>query len=226
MPSINPIGKTYKPTQFMRHPLTRRNQEELGIPAKVDDILSWETRTWRGAFQVLEYVKARAKKESLQEKDRWVNPTGFSLNKVRYGDYPKKDDTAHQRGWYAYMNVGVPLIEERRDILQPPPDVICEQTYVNRTDPAPVQWTNTVEFSISNTISWSLEGEIQLTFGARSTAQLQNSIQHSLAQKGSSTNITTITRRTLVPRNRNRPSRPPRTRRPPPPVGPESCTLS
>ena len=55
----------------------------------------------------------------------------------------RKDDTAHQRGWYAYMNVGVPLIEERRDILQPPPDVICEQTYVNGTDPAPVQWTNT-----------------------------------------------------------------------------------
>lgn len=111
------------------------------------------------------------------------------LNKVRYGAYPEKEDTAHQRGWYAYMNVGVPLIEERRDILQPPPDVICEQTYVNRTDPEPVRWTNTVEFSISNTISWSLEGEIQLTFGARSTAQLQNSIQHSLAQKRSSTDI-------------------------------------
>jgi hypothetical protein len=137
----------------------------------------------------MDYVKAKAEKAADGGNDRWITPTGFSLNKVRYGDYPEKEKTAQQRGWFAYMNVGIPLIEERSDIVQPPPDVICEQTYVNRTDPEPVQWTNTVEFSISNTISWSLQGDIQLTFGARSTAQLQNSIQHSLAQKTSSTNI-------------------------------------
>lgn len=76
MPSHNPIGKTYKPTQFMRHPLTRRNQEELEIPSKVAAILSWQKRKWRGAFPVLDYVKAKADDKT----ERWVTPTGFSLN--------------------------------------------------------------------------------------------------------------------------------------------------
>lgn len=193
MASQNPVGKTYKPTRFMRHPLTGRNQEELGIPAKADDLLVWEGKTWRGGYKVLDYVKAKAQKKTEDKKDRWITPTGFSLNKQRYGDFPQEEKTAHQRGWYVYMNMGVPLIEERRDIVQPPPDVISEQTYVNRTDPVVVQWTNTVEFSISNTISWSLEGQVQLTFGARSAAelqaQLQQSLQHSVAQKTAHTDI-------------------------------------
>ena len=193
MPSQNPVGKTYKPTRFMRHPLTGRNQEELGIPAKADALLAWDGKTWRGGYKVPDYVKAKAQKKTKDEKDRWVTPTGFSLNKRRYGAFPQEEKTAHQRGWYTYMNMGIPLIEARSDIVQPPPDVISEQTYVNRTDPVSVTWTNTVEFSISNTINWSLEGQVQLTFGARSAAelqaQLQKSLQHSVAQKTSHTDI-------------------------------------
>ena len=184
MPSQNPVGKTYKPTRFMRHPLTGRNQEELGIPAKADALLAWEGKAWRGGYKVLAYVKAKAQKKIADGKDRWITPTGFSLNKRRYGAFPQDEKTAHERGWYVFMNMGIPLIEERGDIVQPPPDVISEQTYVNRTDPVPVQWTNTVEFSISNTISWSLEGQVQLTFGARSAAELQAQRNRSVYQAG------------------------------------------
>ncbi|MFI5782961.1 hypothetical protein [Nocardia sp. NPDC051570] len=190
MPSENSVGKTYKPAKFMRRPLTGRNQEELGIPAKADSLLAWEDKTWRSGYKVLDYVKAKAQKKTKDGQDRWITPTGFSLNKQRYGAFPQEEKTAHQRGWYAYMNVGIPLIEERGDIVQPPPDVISQQAYVNRTDPAvPVQWTNTVEFSISNTISWSLEGQVQLTFGAKGAAELQAQLQQSLALKTSRTDI-------------------------------------
>jgi hypothetical protein len=193
MPSQHPVGKTYKPTRFMRHPLTGRNQEELGIPAKADALLAWDGKTWRGGYKVPDYVKAKVQKKTKDEKDRWITPTGFSLNKRRYGAFPEAEKTAHQRGWYALMNMGIPLIEGRSDIVQPPPDVISEQTYVNRTDPVSVTWTNTVEFSISNTISWSLEGQVQLTFGAKTAAelqaQLQKSLQTSVAQRTAHTDI-------------------------------------
>ncbi|MFR9727783.1 hypothetical protein ACL03H_01045 [Saccharopolyspora sp. MS10] len=193
MPSQHPVGSTYKPTRFMRHSLTGRNQEELEIPEKTNSLLAWEGKTWRNGYRVSDFVQAKAKEKAEDGRDRWIRPTGFSLNKRRYGDYPDAEPTAHQHGWFAYLNMGVPLIEERSDIVQPPPDVISEQIYVNRTDPVAVQWTNTVEFSISNTISWSLAGQVQLTFGAKTTAslqeQLQKSLQHSVQQKSSHTDI-------------------------------------
>lgn len=193
MPSQHPVGRTYKPTRFMRHPLTGRNQEELGIPARAGELLTWEGKTWRNGYKVTDFVAAKAQEKDEDGRDRWITPTGFSLNKRRYGDYPAEEDTAHRRGWYAYMNMGIPLIEERRDIIQPPPDVLSEQIYVNRTDPVEVRWTDTVEFSISNTISWSLEGQVQLTFGAKGIAELQSQIQKSLEysvqQKTSHTDI-------------------------------------
>jgi hypothetical protein len=190
MANQNPVGKTYKPTEFMRHPLTGRNQEELGIPAKAGSLLQWEGKTWRQGFKVTDYVQAKAQRKTEDGQDRWITPTGFSLNKRRYGAFPSEEETAHQRGWYAYMNMGVPLIEERSDIEQPPPDVISQQTYVNRTDPQEARWTNTVEFSISNTISWSLQGQVQLTFGVRSIAELQQQLQQSLAMKSSQKSTT------------------------------------
>src|SRR5699024_1362543 len=58
--------------------------------------------------------------------------------------------------------------------------VISKQTFTNRTDPTPTTWAHTVEFSISNTINWSLEGQVQLTFGAKSSASLQQQLQKSM----------------------------------------------
>ncbi|MBT2407531.1 MULTISPECIES: gluconolaconase [unclassified Streptomyces] len=166
----NDVGTAYINDVFMRHPLTTRNQEELGIAARAAGIL--ERNLNRGVFR-----------RNRQGGGEQVNPIGFSLNMVSYPGFPDDEQTAHARGWRAWMNVGVPVIEERSDIQQPPPDMISKQTYINGTDPIKITVTDTVEFSISNTISWSLQGEVKLTFGAKSTAALQQQLQKSMDMK-------------------------------------------
>ncbi|MFF9897652.1 gluconolaconase [Streptomyces longispororuber] len=195
--SEHAVGKTYKPTRFMRHPLTRKNQRELKIltgepPSILRKWKKWEEMSrmekkpqeWSTVEAKWNRVKGKAKKKAEGDPDRWIAPVGFSINKVTYGTFPA-GDSAHERGWTTYMNMGVPLIEERSDIQQPPPDVIYENTFVNRTDPRPVTWTAGFEFSVSNTISWSLQGQVQLTFGAKSTASLQQQLQQSMAMNES-----------------------------------------
>jgi hypothetical protein len=159
----NPVGRAYLGDVFMRHPLTTQNQEELGIAAKADSILN---------------RNLTALKRTPEGGGAPIAPVGFSLNEVRYGGFPAAENTAFQRGWRAYLNLGVPLIEEEGDIIQPPPDMLSKQTYINATDPIEITATDTVEFSISNTISWSLEGAVQLTFGARSSAALSDQEVH------------------------------------------------
>lgn len=163
----NEVGTAYLGDVFMRHPLTTRNQEELELEAKAAGILARNQA--RDVF-----------KRTPQGGGQQIRPIGFSLNKVRYGGFPEDQETAHQRGWRAFMNVGVPVVEERSDIEQPPPDMISKQTYINGTDPIKITVTDTVEFSISNTISWSLQGEVKLTFGAKSIASLQQQMQKSM----------------------------------------------
>lgn len=185
MPKQHEVGPTFMPSRFVRHPLTKRNQEELEIADKVNDILAWDKRKWRGGHPVETYVKAPVQEKNADGTDRFITPTGFSINKRWY--FPKEVDprpseqSAHERGWYAYMNMGVPLIDERHDIVQPPPDVISEHSYIDRSDPVLKQVVDTIEFSISNTVSWSLAGQVQLTFGAKGTASLQAQLQQSLA---------------------------------------------
>ncbi|MFD5735023.1 YncE family protein [Streptomyces sioyaensis] len=174
-PTKNNVSTAHLGERFIRQPLTGRNLKELGIADKAAAILERD----KGKLE------RKAEKKTADGKDRKVAPTGFSLNKGRFGDFPDGEDAAHPRGWRAYMTVGVPLIEERNDIAQPPPDVISKQTYVNRTDPIPMDWSHTVEFSISNTISWSLQGQVQLTFGAKTTASLQQQLQKSMAMNQS-----------------------------------------
>ncbi|MET9795003.1 YncE family protein [Nocardiopsis alba] len=174
-PTKNHVSTTYLGERFIRHPLTGRNLKELDIAAKAPVILERDK----------EKLKRKAEKKTADGKERHVYPIGFSLNKGRFGDFPLREETAHQRGWRAYMTVGVPLVEERGDITQPPPDVVSKQTYINRTDPTPTTWSHTVEFSISNTISWSLQGQVQLTFGAKTTASLQQQLQKSMAMTNS-----------------------------------------
>ncbi|MCX5377588.1 gluconolaconase [Streptomyces sp. NBC_00091] len=166
----NDVGTAYINDVFMRHPLTTRNQEELEIAARAAGIL--QRNQLRNVFK-------RTPKEGGEQ----IEPIGFSLNKVRYGEFPKDEATAQERGWRAFMNVGVPVVEERSDIQQPPPDMISKQTYVNGTDPIKITVTDTVEFSVSNTISWSLQGEVKLTFGAKSIASLQQQLEKSMEMK-------------------------------------------
>jgi hypothetical protein len=167
----NNVSTAHLGERFMRHPLTGKNLEELKIADRASVILKRDK----------DKLKRMAEKKSADGTDRYITPTGFSLNRGRFGDFPDGEDAAHQRGWRAYMTVGVPLVEERGDIAQPPPDVISKQTYVNRTDPISVTWSHTVEFSVSNTVSWSLQGQVQLTFGAKTTASLQQQLQQSMA---------------------------------------------
>jgi sugar lactone lactonase YvrE len=167
----NNVSTAHLGERFMRHPLTGRNLEELKIADRASVILKRDK----------DKLKRKAEKKSADGTDRYITPTGFSLNKGRFGDFPDGEDAAYQRGWRAYMTVGVPLVEERGDIAQPPPDVISKQTYVNRTDPISHTWSHTVEFSVSNTVSWSLQGQVQLTFGAKTTASLQQQLQQSMA---------------------------------------------
>ncbi|QHC23527.1 YncE family protein [Streptomyces sp. GS7] len=171
----NNVSTAYLGERFMRHPLTGRNLKELHIADRADVILERDQGK----------LKRKAERKSADGTDRYVSPTGFSLNKERFSEFPVGEATAHERGWRAYMTVGVPLVEERGDIVQPPPDVISKQTYVNRTDPVPTKWSHTVEFSISNTISWSLQGQVQLTFGAKVIASLQQQLQKSMAMNQS-----------------------------------------
>ncbi|WP_035847652.1 hypothetical protein [Kitasatospora azatica] len=166
----NDVGRAYLGDVFMRHPLTSRNQEELGLAAKAEAILARQLN---------------ALKRTPEKGGDPIAPIGFCLNQVRYGGFPEAEVTAQARGWRAYMNVGVPLVEELSDIEQPPPDLVSKQTYINGTDPIKVTATDTVEFSISNTISWSLQGQVQLTFGAKTSASLQEQLQKSMAMKGS-----------------------------------------
>ncbi|MGW6533969.1 YncE family protein [Streptomyces venezuelae] len=167
----NNVSTAHLGERYMRHPLTGRNLKELDVAAKAPAILERDK----------EKLKRKAEKKSPNGEDRYVHPIGFSLNKGRFQGFPEGEATAHERGWTAYMTVGVPLVEERADIAQPPPDVISKQTYVNRTDPVPTKWSHTVEFSISNTISWSLQGQVQLTFGAKVTASLQQQLQKTMS---------------------------------------------
>ncbi|MGA5561928.1 YncE family protein [Streptomyces platensis] len=171
----NNVSTAHLGERFIRHPLTGRNLKELNIADKAAAILERDK----------DKLKRKAEKKAADGTDRYVSPTGFSLNKGRFGDFPDAEEAAHQRGWRAYMTVGVPLVEERGDIAQPPPDVIAKQTYINRTDPTPTTWSHTVEFSISNTISWSLQGQVQLTFGAKTIASLQQQLQKSMAMNQS-----------------------------------------
>ncbi|WP_039831544.1 NHL repeat-containing protein [Nocardiopsis valliformis] len=171
----NNVSTAYLGERFMRHPLTGRNLKELEIAEKAPGILERNR----------ERLKAKAERKAPDGSDRFVHPTGFSLNRGRFEEYPHEEETAHQLGWRAYMTVGVPLVEERNDIVQPPPDVVSKQTYVNRTDPKPTTWSHTVEFSVSNTISWSLQGQVQLTFGAKAIASLQQQLQKSMALNNS-----------------------------------------
>ncbi len=206
MATQNTMGPTFLPSRFMRYVLSERNQEELKIADRVPEIFDWKNRQindtkkemhrpddwnenrqdvvweehWKEGERDLyakEALSALARDKDDKGNFRFIRPTGFSINNQRYGDYPESERTAKERGWYAYINKGVPLIEERSDIVQPRPDVISEQIYVNRTDPDPMRWESSVEFSIENQINWSLEGNVELTFGDLASGTLEQAIE-------------------------------------------------
>ncbi|MFF5480005.1 hypothetical protein ACFY5C_22065 [Streptomyces sp. NPDC012935] len=152
-------SNAYNLDRAKRQPLTKKNLRELNIE-----------QTWQSVLDhpSLVYVDDYGVRHK---------PVGFSVNKSSFGTFP---GSAFQLGWLAYMNLGEPLIEERRNISQPPPDTFSSRTYVNRSQTSPMTFTDSVDFTVSNGVTWSLQGEAKLTFGGSVSAQLQLQLQNQL----------------------------------------------
>ncbi|MFF5969593.1 hypothetical protein ACFY64_39070 [Streptomyces collinus] len=142
-----------------RQPLTKKNLRELNIEQTWQSILNHPNLVYVDDYGVRH------------------KPVGFSVNKSSFGAFP---GSAYQRGWLAYMNLGEPLIEERCNIGQPPPDTFSSRAYVNRSQTSSMNFTDSVDFTVSNGITWSLQGEAKLTFGGSVSAQLQLQLQNQL----------------------------------------------
>ncbi|MGW9440566.1 hypothetical protein [Streptomyces sp. NPDC055607] len=148
----------YSLVDAKRQPLTKKNLRELNIEQTWQSILDHPN---------LVYVDPSGVKHK---------PVGFSVNKSSFGAFP---GTAFQQGWLAYMNLGEPLIEVRGDIGQPPPDTFSSRTYVNRGQ-SEMTFTDSVDFTVSNGVTWSLHGDAKLTFGGSVGASLQLQLQNQL----------------------------------------------
>ncbi|MER5857300.1 hypothetical protein ACFV2Z_34625 [Streptomyces sp. NPDC059688] len=149
----------YNLARAKRQPLTKKNLRELNIQQSWQSLLNHPN---------LVYVDDNGVKHK---------PTGFSVNKSSFGVFP---GSAHQLGWLSYMNLGEPLIEERCDISQPPPDTFSSRAYVNRSQTSEMTFTDSVDFTVSNGVTWQLHGEAKLTFGGSVSAQLQLMLQNQL----------------------------------------------
>ncbi|AWI28187.1 hypothetical protein AB0K47_03170 [Streptomyces tirandamycinicus] len=141
-----------------RRPLTKKNLRELDIE-----------HTWKSILNHPNLVY-------VDDYGAQHKPVGFSVNKSSFGSFP---GSASQLGWIAYMNLGEPLIEERGDIGRPSPDTFSSRSYVNRGQ-SPMNFTDSVDFTVSNGVTWSLHGEAKLTFGGSVSAQLQLQLQNQL----------------------------------------------
>ncbi|MEU9125269.1 hypothetical protein AB0C96_36470 [Streptomyces sp. NPDC048506] len=152
-------SNAYNLERAKRQPLTKKNLRELNIEQTWQSILDHPNLVYVDDYGVRH------------------KPVGFSVNKSSFGAFP---GSAFQLGWLAYMNLGEPLIEERRNISQPPPDTFSSRTYANRSQTSPMTFTDSVDFSVSNGVTWSLQGSAQLTFGGSVSAQLQLQLQNQL----------------------------------------------
>ncbi|TXR46973.1 hypothetical protein [Phyllobacterium endophyticum] len=115
-----------------------------------------------------------------------IYPDGLSINETNFGTYTAA--TAAEQGWMAYLEIGAPLIEERADIIQPQADVLSTRAYENRAGRAN-RFEDRIDFSIENTISWSLSGTGEFTVEGHIGAELMAQLEQSLEQSQSQTNI-------------------------------------
>ncbi|NEA43617.1 hypothetical protein [Streptomyces sp. SID11385] len=152
-------SNAYNLVPAVRRPLTKKNLRELNIEQSWQNILNHPNLVYVDNYGVRH------------------KPTGFSLNKASFGTFT---GSAFQLGWLAYMNLGEPLIEERGDIGQPPPDTFSTRAYVNRSQTSKLTFTDSVDFSVSNGVTWSLSGDARLTFGGSVSASLQLQLQNQL----------------------------------------------
>jgi hypothetical protein len=152
-------SNAYNLGRTKRQPLTLKNLEELNI--------DWPSLLNHPS---LVYVDPAGTQH---------RPIGLSVNRKTYGTFPASV-TAFTLGWIAYLDLGAPLIEERCDIGPPPPDMCSSRTYVNRSQTSKMTFTDSVDFTVSNDIKWSLQADAKLTFGGTIGAQLQLQLQNQL----------------------------------------------
>ncbi|MFK0174106.1 hypothetical protein ACIQU5_35590 [Streptomyces sp. NPDC090306] len=151
-------SNAYSLVPARRQPLTKKNLRELNIEQNWQSILDHPNLVYVDDYGV------------------GHRPVGFSVNKTRFGSF---NGTALELGWLAYMNLGEPLIEVRGDIGQPPPDTFSSRDYVNRSQ-SEMTFTDSVDFTVSNGVTWSLNGDAKLTFGGSVGASLQLQLQNQL----------------------------------------------
>jgi len=118
-----------------------------------------------------------------------VMPIGISFNETIIGN--KEMPSANTLGWIAYLDLGVPLIEEFANITPIPPDTLGQKLHANYS-PRAVEVTETINFTIENTITWNLTGESRLTFQGRVLAYAEGTAEekeaYSVADKNSPNN--------------------------------------
>jgi hypothetical protein len=131
------------------------------------------------------------KRVRVDDEDIDVYPDGISINETNFGVW--EGPTATARGFNAFMNVGEPYVEERADIIQPPPEVLSARSYENRSQGVARNFEDTTEFTISNTLTWSIEGIVNLTLTGTIHSEVQEQTEaemsESLAQE-TSMNVT------------------------------------
>lgn len=164
----------YNVDSAKRRILTVKNMEELGI---TDELLLGLLK------KTPEFEKNQVKKNGDYVYDSKGNeiklrPVGLSINDKKVGDFP--DPNAAQRGWMAFLEIGTPLFEERSNIIQPTAEVISTRTFENRTSLTNVQFSDTIEFTIENTINWTLEASGTPTFEGEIEGELQGEISKTL----------------------------------------------
>lgn len=170
---------TFDVDNSKRRLITPTNLSELGItPDLIASILSSKPSSLQ-RYQVNEnnsfVTDSKGQRISL-----W--PDGISINETDFGTF--SGPSASRRGWMAYFEIGVPLVEERADVIQPRADVLSTRTYENRSR-TERQFSDTISFTIGNTITWSLTGTGEVTFegtiGGELSDQLSRTVLSSLS---------------------------------------------
>ncbi|OON37974.1 hypothetical protein BTJ39_19350 [Izhakiella australiensis] len=159
--------QTYDIDSAKRRLLTPQNLLELGI---TEDVIN---KILASKPDALKAIVAQD-----PSKSRW--PDGLSINEKIFGKY--SGPTAANLGWMAYLEIGAALVEERTEIIQPQADVLSTRAYENRAALGEHQFSDTITFTIENTISWSLEGTSQLTFEGHISGELQSQLEKRLEQ--------------------------------------------
>ena len=166
--------KTYTVDPAKRRIITVKNMEELGITDEL--IQNFLNKKVPGLRRVQINEKGTTVKDS-SNKEIPLWPVGISINDKKFGDFP--DPNAAKRGWMAFFEIGAPLFEERSNIIQPVADVISTRTYENRSNENR-QFSDNIEFTVGNTINWSLSGTGSATFGGRVAGELQGQISKTI----------------------------------------------